>query len=370
MNHLGPPSLAGLRIAQLVETDGPGGGERMVVHLTKALQAAGAEVALYLPERGQGWVASQFSPGEVAIEHFHLERPFSRRFAVGLAESLRRQRVSVAHSHDFSMAFYGAWAAGRAGVRHVITMHGGDYYARRWRRRLALRWAIARSQVTVAVSPALRAALCRDLWLPQRAIGVIPNGIPSSSARPADLAGELALPPGARVLLAVGNLYAVKGHRHAIAALQLIAQRHPEAHLVIAGRGELEGELRGQAEALGLAGRVHLLGLRSDIPALLAAADVFLLPSLSEGLPVALLEAMFAGKAIIASDVGGIAGALGNGAAGILVRPGSEADLATALDRLLSDPSAARALGREATRMAEAEFRLETMLSRYAASYR
>ena len=110
--------------------------------------------------------------------------------------------------------------------------------------------------------------------------------------------------------------------------------------------------------------------LRSDIPALLAAADVFLLPSLSEGLPVALLEAMFAGKAIIASDVGGIAGALGNGAAGILVRPGSEADLAKALDRLLSDPSGARALGREATRMAEAEFRLETMLSRYAALYR
>jgi glycosyltransferase involved in cell wall biosynthesis len=342
----------------------------MIVHLTRALQAAGAEVTLYLPDPGQGWIAGQFAPGEVAIEHFHLDRPFSRKFAAWLTESLRGRRIAVAHSHDFSMAFYGAWAAGRAGVRHVITMHGGDYYAQRLRRRLALRWAIGRSQATVAVSPTLRDALCRNLWLPPGAVAVVPNGIPSTAAAPADLVGELDLPRGARILLAVGNLYAVKGHRHAITALQRLSQRHPEAYLVIAGRGELEGELRSQAAALGLADRVRLLGLRSDIPALLAAADVFLLPSLSEGLPIALLEAMFAGKPIVASDVGGIGAALGDGAAGILVPPGSDEALTAALDRLLSDPGAARGLGREAARRAEADFRLETMVSRYVALYR
>jgi len=115
--------------------------------------------------------------------------------------------------------------------------------------------------------------------------------------------------------------------------------------------------------------RLHLLGLRSDVPAVLAAADVFVLPSLSEGLPLALLEAMFARCPIIASDVGDVAVALARGDAGILVAPGNAAALARALDLLLGDRTGARQLGERAFRRATAEYDTCQMVRRYRAVY-
>ena len=116
-----------------------------------------------------------------------------------------------------------------------------------------------------------------------------------------------------------------------------------------------------RARAQGVSNRLHLLGLRSDVPAVLAAADIFVLPSLSEGLPLALLEAMFAACPIIASDVGDVAVALAQGDAGILVAPGDASALARALDLLLSDRTRARQLGERAFRRAGAEYDISHM---------
>jgi glycosyltransferase involved in cell wall biosynthesis len=183
------------------------------------------------------------------------------------------------------------------------------------------------------------------------------------------LRDELALEPADPLLVSVGNLYPVKGHAHLIDALALLAERHPRLHLAIAGRGELEGALATRARDRGLRGRVHLLGLRSDIPALLAAADIFVLPSLSEGLPLALLEAMFATRPIVASDVGEVSVALAGGRAGVLVKPGNPAALATAIDGILNDPSRARALAESAGTRAATEYDVSRMSRRYLETY-
>jgi glycosyltransferase involved in cell wall biosynthesis len=180
---------------------------------------------------------------------------------------------------------------------------------------------------------------------------------------------ELGLGRDDRLVLAVGNLYPVKGHRYLVAALGLLHARHPRLHVAIAGRGDEAQGLRLQAVRLGVGDRVHLLGLRDDVPALLAAADAFVLPSLSEGLPMALLEAMFAGQPIAASDVGEIGSALARGEAGLLAPPGDAAALAANLDRLLSDPGYAQHLGEHAARRANAEYGIATMVDRYAACY-
>jgi glycosyltransferase involved in cell wall biosynthesis len=131
----------------------------------------------------------------------------------------------------------------------------------------------------------------------------------------------------------------------------------------------MEAELSARARDHGLAGRVHLLGLRSDIAALLSAADVFVLPSLSEGLPLALLEAMFAGCPIVASDVGEVGAALAHGEAGMLVPPGDPAALAEALDALLGAPDRARAMGARAASRAAAEYDIARMVNRYVDTY-
>jgi glycosyltransferase involved in cell wall biosynthesis len=361
--------VAGLRVAHLIESDGPGGAERVVVHMATTLQAAGAHNVVFLPADGEGWLARELEGSGVVVEHFHIERPLSPPCARELAQAFRRHRIDVAHSHEFSMAVYGAWASWRAGVPHVITMHGSRYYAGRLQRRLAMRAAMAASSRTVAVSDSLARAIGHDLWVRRSHVSVMPNGVRYTAPERVTLRDELQLAPDARVLVAVGNLYPVKGHTHLIDAAARLAERHPTLHVAIAGRGDLAATLWSRARTRGLDGRVHLLGLRDDISAILAAADVFVMPSLSEGLPLALLEAMWAGRPIVASDVGEVGVALNHGEAGALVEPGNVEALAEALDRVLSDREHAQRLADHAARRACAEYDITRMVGRYVELY-
>jgi glycosyltransferase involved in cell wall biosynthesis len=357
-----------LRIAQLIESDGPGGAERVVVDLARGFQASGCQSVVFLPADGEGWLARQLQGCGVAIDYFHLDRPVSPACARSLAAAFRRHRVAIAHSHEFSMAVYGASASWLAGVPHVITMHGSRYYARRLQRRAALRAAIAVSGGTVAVSTDLAGQMSRDLLVARSHIAMISNGVRHTPADGTPVRDELRLAPDDRLLVAVGNLYPVKGHVHLIDALARLSHRHPNVHLAICGRGDLEDALLSRARQHRLA-NVHLLGLRADVGAVLDAADLFVLPSLSEGLPLALLEAMFAGCPIVASDVGEVAAALGHGEAGALVPPGDPAALAASLDDLLSHPARARVLGERARQRAAAEYDVSHMVRCYRSIY-
>src|SRR2546426_8209773 len=157
MTAVGAARLRGVRLAHVIESDGPGGAERVLASLAAELQAAGAENVVILPAEGEGWLARELSGTGVQIELFRLDRPISPPFARWLAETLRRHRVTLAHSHEFTMAVYGAWAARRAGIPHPFTMHGSRYYARRLRRRVAMRLAAELSQSVVAGFPSLAA---------------------------------------------------------------------------------------------------------------------------------------------------------------------------------------------------------------------
>ncbi len=131
--------MSARRVAHLIETDVLGGAERMLVHLAGALPTQGWTSVAFLPRGHDGWLTRALEAVGVSVEHYHLPRPFSPAFARELARTLQRHQITVAHSHEFTMAFYGAWAARQAGIPHVFTMHGGRYYANRLRRRLALR---------------------------------------------------------------------------------------------------------------------------------------------------------------------------------------------------------------------------------------
>src|SRR2546430_4940515 len=129
-----------------------GGAERVLSLLATELQSAGATSVAFLPVRREGGLEAELAPAGVTVEYVPLTRPVSPGYARALAAAFRRHRIELAHSHEFTMAFYGAWAARRAGIPHVITMHGSRYYAGRWRRRLALRAAVATSAGVAAVS--------------------------------------------------------------------------------------------------------------------------------------------------------------------------------------------------------------------------
>jgi glycosyltransferase involved in cell wall biosynthesis len=358
-----------LRIAHLIESDGPGGAEQVVADLAASFQAAGACCVVFVPANGEGWLGRQLAGSGVAVESFSLSSPFSPACARSLAAAFRRHRIAVAHSHEFSMAVYGAWASWLAGGQHVITMHGSRYYAARLRRRVAMRTAVALSGRTVAVSNLLARQISRDLLVPAAGIEMIPNGVRERPADRSSVRAELGLDAHDQLLVSVGNLYPVKGHQHLIDAFAILRERHPELVLAICGRGDLHEALLSRAREHGVGDRVRLLGLRSDIGSILAAADIFVLPSLSEGLPLALLEAMFAARPIVASDVGEVAAALCHGYAGVLVAPGDARALATAIHTLVSDPGRAGELGRRACARAQTTYGVSRMVQRYSALY-
>ncbi len=364
-DHFGP--IRGERIAHLIESGGLGGAERMVSELAREQSRNGCAVTVFLPERGDPWLAGQLQGSAVDVEYYQLDAPLSPRCARDIANAFRRRHITLAHSHEFSMAVYGACAARAASIPHIVTMHGGRYYSERVRRRLAMRFALASSQAAVAVSDAAAAQLSADLYVSRGRISVIPNGVRVAPRAVPTLRAELGLANQTPILLAVGNLYPVKGHRYLVEALALLP---PElgVHVVIAGRGECEDELTLLAERLGVRDRLHLIGQRADVPNLLASADVFVQPSLSEGLPCALLEAMFAERAVVATDVGDMGAALGE-QGGVLVPPGSAQAIADAVGGLLREPARAARLAAAAGRRATDAYGLTTMLERYADLY-
>jgi glycosyltransferase involved in cell wall biosynthesis len=231
-----------------------------------------------------------------------------------------------------------------------------------------LRWASRASGGVVAVSKPTRNELQRFLGTSRR-IDVVANGVPRREGSRESIRRELAIGADEVLIVAVGNLYPVKGHEILLRALAGMAGV-PPWRLAIAGRGQEQARLRALAEASGGAARVHLLGYRADVPDILAAADIFAMPSLSEGLPLAIIEAMFAARPIVASRVGGIPDAVEDGREGLLVAPGDSAALGHALERLLASPALRTSLGAAAQRRAEAEFTTARMTDRYEQIYR
>lgn len=170
------------------------------------------------------------------------------------------------------------------------------------------------------------------------------------------------------VVITVARLFAQKGHAVLLEALALLAARPITLWLV--GDGELRAPLQAQAAALGIADRVHFLGQRVDVPELLTAADLFVLPSLFEGLPLSVLEAMHLGTPVVATRAPGTEEALIDGMEGLLVPPGDALALAQAIARALDDPSATRERTRAARTRAAREFSAERMAAETLAVYR
>jgi len=361
------PGSPPLVIAQMLESDGPGGAEVVVLRLGEALRARGHEVVPVGPARGCGWLAQQFRDRGFEPETFDLHRPLDWRCLRGMVDMLRRRRVDIVHSHEFTMAVYGTAAARWIRRPHVITMHGNQRMTSRWRRRQLLRGAFRWSDATVAVSHDTKRHLDAEIGLAPRVVRIVPNGVPVPAGERGRLRATLGVPENALVVAAMGSLVPRKGHAVLIRALA--AEAGLPWRLVIAGGGPEREPLQALARELRVDERVHLLGHRDDIGDILAAADIFAMPSLWEGLPLALLEAMATGKPVVASATSGIPEAITPEVEGLLTPPGDIDALRRALGRLLCDPVLRQQLGARAAGRAAAEFSIRAMTDRYESLY-
>jgi glycosyltransferase involved in cell wall biosynthesis len=366
-------SAAAQTVALMIETDGPGGAEVVLLELAEELRRRGHEVVPVGPERGFGWLSGQLRERGFRPETFALRRPLDWGCVTSLRGAFARRGVTVVHSHEFTMAVYGSAAARLSGLRHIVTMHGEHPAMRTLKRRVALRWAVRGSHAVVAVSHATKRELGTVLGGLSRSIRVIHNGVVERPGNAAPVRAELRLEPGELLIVAVGNLEPWKAHIVLLRALKQLLDEglNVRWRVVIAGgRGGSERErLDGFIREHDLTKRVHLLLHRSDVPDLLAAAEVFCMPSLREGLPLALLEAMFSSTAIIASSTSGIPEALTADREALLVPPGDQDALARGLRRLLTSPDERVRLAAAARRRAVGEFTIARMADSYLQLY-
>src|SRR3954467_13768017 len=164
-----------LRVATMLESDGPGGAETMMLRLSDALRARGHFVLPVGPAHGVGWLGDHFRRTGFTPEVFRLRWPIDPGCVSGLIRLFREYRIDVVHSHEFTMAVYGAAAARVIGLPHIITMHGGLTVCKALRRRVALRWAMRNSKQSVVVSNATRHQFARELGIAEDRLSVVPN---------------------------------------------------------------------------------------------------------------------------------------------------------------------------------------------------
>jgi glycosyltransferase involved in cell wall biosynthesis len=226
----------------------------------------------------------------------------------------------------------------------------------------------------VGVSDHTSANLEKYEKIPTAKIETIPNGIDGSAFDiPVDRDAkrrELGIPGDAMIIGIAARLSPPKGVTHILRALPDIVARVPRVALIVAGEGPLEQDLRAETARLGLGDHVKFVGPRADMPELLKLFDLYVLPSVSEGLPMVLLEAMAAGCPIVATSVGGVPSAIEDGVNGLLVPPQNPAMLARAVVLALGDAALRRRLALAGKQAFAARFSAETMTRRYERLYR
>jgi glycosyltransferase involved in cell wall biosynthesis len=361
--------------------DGPG-----VAHIIDELPAHGAErlLADLLRHRSEAFryhVVCLVRGGELENEIRQLGVPVSvlgyrGRFDPSLiwrlARWLRTNRIAVVHTHLFTADTWGRLAARLAGVRAVFaTVHSTNEWKSRLYRGIDRRLAGMSTRV-IACSDEVGEMLVQRDQLPAARVQVIPNGIALdrfSAVGPDGVRAEWGVPPSRALLTVIGRLHPAKGHARLVGALARLKAWGVDCHCLFVGDGELRVELERQVRGAGLDRVITFTGQRNDIPRLLAATDVLVVPSRWEGLPIVLLEGMAMGCAVVATAVGGIPGVITHGRDGVLVSPGDVAELAAALKRLVGDDSLRVRLGRAAQETVRSRYSVARTAAAYEALY-
>jgi len=362
--------LTGVRVVIVNNFPGPGlgGGEVQALALVRGLLAAGAEVrAVTAP--GGGFAAGVAAAGGVAVA-----MPLGVAGAMGAVRVIAGQIAGdgpvlvIGTGYWTNLLVRGAARGTSARVVNLVAVtpgasvaDGGSRFGSALRR-FVDRATASRVDAWVAVASAVATALVAD-GAPAGSVHTIPNGIDIAALRASANGSVPQLPDGRPLVVCAARLEVVKGVESLVRATALI----PGAVVAIAGDGPLEGRLREVAASLGVSERVVFLGRLSPIAPLLAAADVVVLPSLSEGLPLVALEAMALARPVVATRVGGTPEAVEDCVTGLLVAPGDPAALANAIERLSDDPDFARTLGAAGAIRVEERFTVKRMVDSYVA---
>lgn len=361
-----------------------------VLHVINNLRREGAQVQLFNQldaARGDGieYCVYARQPGGALVDALRtravkVAEPAayagfgaSRASIFFLRELCIENGIDLIHAHMADAAFLG-WRAARAlGLPLVITHHGQDILLNcnplcRRVYHLLLALAARYAAVNVAVSAPVAARVQTLLRIGAERVQVIANGVAMPQAE--RIARRAPGGETSPTLVNVGRLVPLKGQRQLVAAMPRLLEKFPRARLVIVGGGELESELRRLAADQGVAGQVEFTGQVDDVGAHLAAADVFVSASRSEGMPVSVLEAMAWGLPVVASDIPGNRSVVSQRETGLLYRLDDIDDLVATLSAALGDAALAARVAQRARLMVERDYSAASCAQKHAELYR
>lgn len=359
-------------ILHLIDTTGPGGAETVFVNLLKELEKTEFRNVVVL--RGPGWVSDQVKNLGIQPVFLDSKGSFNLKYLSRLRELVVKESIDLIHSHLMGSNVYGALLAIVVRRPMVATFHGAVDVAageRFLRAKFAIiGWGAAS---IVCVSKRLQEELSQRSPLPAAKLRLIYNGVDPSTFERGHATGlkeELALSAQARIVLSIGNIRPAKGYEYLVDAAVQMASCEPDIHFVVVGhpRESLLKDLKEKISRAEIVPNIHWLGFREDVAGLLEQADIFLLPSTSEGFSISTVEAMMAGVPVIATRSGGPEEILSHEYTGLLVPVRSPEAIVEAIERI-SEPGFKSQLVENARLDALRRFSLSSMLNSYKELY-
>jgi glycosyltransferase involved in cell wall biosynthesis len=368
-----------INLTYLITDLRPAGAERIVYELATRLDPRRYRISVVCVWRKRGEVGLWLEKAGIPVYYLDVRYKIDGVKFLELVRFLKRSGTHILHCHLFHANLLGIPAGRLAGTRVILsTVHVAEKRFLPWRF-LLYRAVSPWTERIICVSEGVRESFLRRTGIRRDRVTLIRNGIDVNRFTHPNRGGRtgvdrirkgLGLPPDAVLVGTVGRLDPQKGHPYLIRAVPAVLRHFPETYFLLVGRGDREPPLRRLAGSLGVENRVLFTGFRNDIPDLLHALDIFLLPSLYEGLPLALIEAGAASLPVVATSVAGVSELMRDGDTGILVRPGDPGEIAGALVRMLGNRELARKMGERLRERIVRDFPIESTIRQTDALYR
>jgi glycosyltransferase involved in cell wall biosynthesis len=365
-----------LNILQYIETSGPGGAETVLVNIVRSMDRSRFNPQVVLHE--SRWLHQQLLAAGVPTRIIAGQGSWDLSFLRKLIRTCRELEIDVIHAHLFGASLYACLAGVILGVPVIATFHNELYLPGRAERFLPLKNLLIRHLAAkiVLVADFMKEDYIKKGHYPVGKMVTIYNGInfPASlsSVETAALRNELGLAATDLIVGHVANFRTPKGHPYLVEAAADVCRRIPEAKFLLIGElgdGSIKSEVETLIEKFHIGEKIKLLGFRSDVHKLLNAMDMFVLPSVSEGHPLSVVEAMAAARPVVATRVGGLAEIIDDGRTGYLVAPKDPASLAERIVTLLKDRNHRQEMGQAAFKEATRRFSLKAMMKNYEELY-
>jgi sugar transferase (PEP-CTERM/EpsH1 system associated) len=364
-----------LRILHIVHSLNVGGLERVVVDMAKGFRKNGHIVGICCLD-GKEPLGGEAEKAEIKVFSLHKKSGIAWNLPIRIARIITNERYSMIHTHNEAGLIYGVLAALLAKVNNNIihTEHGKEPdYDNNKKRKLAEKILLKKVKRVVTVSEELKKTIVRSSGIDKDRITVIQNGINIEKFHQPTFREEtrrsLRIDPGDFVIGNISRMVPLKNHRFLISIFKELLKTYPKVKLILVGDGPQKSQLEIYSNEQGLSGSVIFLGERQDIPELLSICDLFVLPSLTEGICITLIEAMASGTPVVASKVGGNPEIIKNLETGFLIPLEDTSGWITTIKSLIQNPEIREKVSEEAIHSVTDRFSAARMLSEYEKLY-